>query len=73
MGGSDSSHWMSKDPVKRKYSLKHNISCYYFFLMDRGSSEASLGSNYFQWNISQEKGMIKSAEVVLFSGESYCG
>lgn len=41
--------------------------------MDRGSSEASLGSNYFQWNISQEKGMIKSVEVVFLSGDSYYG
>ena len=73
IGGSDGSHWMSKDPVKRKYSLKHNIPSYYFFLLHRDSSEASLGSNYFQWNISQEKGMIKSAEVVLFPRETHYG
>lgn len=64
---------MSKDPVKRKHSLKHNISFYYFFLSRRDSSEASLGSNYFQWNISQEKGMIKSVEVALFPWETYYG
>lgn len=72
IGGSDSSHWMSKDPVKRKYSLKHNIS-YYIILSYGDSSEASLGSNYFQWNISQERDMIKSVEVVLFPWETYYG